>query len=207
MKKLLTCAVLLLLTLSVQAESPSTWLDLLNAQPGRAQPLTQNGVRFSASDATPFEGLVAAGFRQSDGSYTLGSLIWQGKVWSPLAGMAQVLSEKGFAEADDSSRLELFLALLQSCNGGLGIHVYNGKLSREENRPQPLSGSRQADGQHRFVVWFCEEPGTREGPEWRQVIYLINPEVPAIKARTVATYHPAPEGLRDFPPIPSAASE
>lgn len=205
--KRLICGIALVLSLSAHAQNPQGWLNLLNAEPGRAQKLTSSEVEFRTASSELFSGLVVAGFKQSDGTLILGSLIWEGRVLSPLAGYAQILKQKGFSEASDEQRVSQFLDLLRSCNAPLGIYPYNGAKSREENRPQPVVGFRQADGQHRFEVWFCEEPGLREGPEWRRVVYLVNPDVPAVRARTLDTFHPLAEGLRDFPPISSAVSD
>ena len=204
---ILACAVALLLAVAAVADGPKSWLSLLNAEPGREQPLTETEVVFRPSASAEFPGLVAAGFPQSDGTLVLGSLIWDGKVFSPLAGYGSILKEKGFLDASDQQRAALFLAMLRQTNATLGIHPYNGAKSREEGRPQPLSGFRQVDGQHRFVVWYCEEPGTREGPEWRQVIYLVNADATVVRARTLGTYHPEAENLPGFPPIPSEPSE
>jgi hypothetical protein len=207
--KLLAFAIALFLSLvlAAPAQSPEAWLALLNAQPGREQKLTQSDVVFRPAVAEGFTDLVSAGFRQSDGTFALGCLIWQGKVWSPLSGYAQILQQKGFAEATDEERAQLFLSLLEQSNALLGIFPYSGGPSREENRPQPISGYRQVDGQHRFVVWFGEEPGTREGPEWRQVLYLISMVEPSVQARTLSTFHPVAEGLRGFPAIRPEPSE
>ena len=205
--KLLALAAVLLLAVPAFADGTQSWLSLLNAAPGREQPLTATDVVFRPSSSSEFPGLVAAGFPQSDGTLVLGSLIWEGKVWTPLAGYANILRGKGFVEANDEQRAALFLALLRQTNVPLGIHPYNGAKSREEGLPQPLAGFRQADLQHRFVVWYCEEPGNREGPEWREVIYLVNADATAVRARTVGTYHPLVENLRGFPPIPSEPSE
>lgn len=205
--KRLACALVLLLAVAVGAEGRQSWLSLLNAEPGREQKLTEADVVFRVSTSPDFPGLVAVGFPQSDGTLVLGSLIWKGKVWTPLAGYADILSEKGFASATDDERAALFLSLLRQTNAPLGIHPYNGAKSREENLPQPLAGFRQVDGQHRFVVWYCEEPGNREGPEWREVLYLVNPGAPSIRVRTLNTYHPQAENLRGFPAIPSEPSE
>lgn len=199
--------LLLLLTLSANAESSEKWLELLNSGRDKKYSLKPADVSFQPSETEGFEGLVAVGFRQSDGTFNLGSLIWEGKVWTPLAGWAHILQQKGFADADDETRSALFVELMRQSHEKLGIHPYNGRASYEENRPRPVTGSRQADGQHRFVVWFCEEPGNREGPEWRQVVYVVNMQTPLIRVRTLATYHPVPEGLRDFPPIPTESSE
>jgi hypothetical protein len=203
--KLLAFALALCLSLSALAQETQNWLNLLNA--GREQKLTEAEVIFRSAPGQQFAGLVSAGFRQSDGSINLGCLIWEGKVWTPLAGYAQILQQQNFAEATDQVRADLFLALLQQSHQPLGIYPYNGPKSREENRPQPIAGQRQMDGQHRFVVWFCEEPGNREGPEWRQVLYVISMPEKVVRARTLNTFHPAPEGLRDFPAIPTESSE
>jgi hypothetical protein len=200
--KLFAGLLALSLSLTALAESTSGWLHLLNAEPGRQQPLTAQDVVFRPAQGDGFEQLVAAGFRQSDGSLSLGSLIWKGKVYNPLQGYAQILSEMGFAEASDPGRLELFLKVLKHSNDALGIHPYSETGSREDNRPKPPVGSRQADGQHRFVIWFWVEPGNREGPEWRQVLYLVSADGASVRARTLQTYHPDAEGLRGFPTTP-----
>jgi hypothetical protein len=196
-----------LLMVGAWGQSPRAWLDLLNAQPGREQPLTEADVLLRPSASQTFPGLVSVGFRQSDGRYNLGCIIWEGKVWTPLAGYAEILRRQGFAEADDATRQQMFLDLLGALNGPVGIHPYNGEKSRGEDRPQPVEGYRQVDGEHRFVVWLCAEPGQRDGPEWRQVLYLVDPAVPSVTARTLNSFHPVAEGLSGFPPIPSESSE
>lgn len=200
--KRLACAFALFLSTVAMAQESRAWLDLLNAEAGRKHKLSEKEVVFRPSTDERYAGLVAAGFRQSDGSLSLGSVIWDGKVWSPLAAYAQILRSTGFAEADDQTRSELFVTMLQQSNAGLGIHPYVGEKSREENRPQPVTGQRQADGKHRFVVWFYADPGNREGPEWRQVLYVISMEEPAVFAKTLQTFHPVAEGLRGFPSQP-----
>lgn len=205
--KLLAFILVLCLSVSALAEGAQSWLSLLNAEPGREQKLSEADVVFRPATSAEFSGLVSVGFPQSDGTFVLGSLIWEGKVWTPLAGYAHILSQKGFAQASDEQRAALFLALLRQVNAPLGIHPYNGAKSREQGQPQPLEGYRQVDGQHRFVVWYGEEPGNREGPEWREVLYLVNMETPAVRARTLNTYHPLAESLRGFPAIPSEPSE
>lgn len=187
---------------------PASWLNLLNSDgKGRSVKLTEKDVVFAPCAETRFGEMVAVGYRQTDGTLTLGSLIWQGKVWSPMAGYAAILRQASFAEAKDEERKELFLSLLRATNEPLGIWTYRGQASREEDRPQPPATFRQVDGQHRFVVWYCEEPGLREGPEWRRVLYLVDASVPSVQARTLSSFHPVAEGLRGFPPIPSGSSE
>lgn len=190
------------------AQSPASWLSLLNAEPGRAQKLTAEQVVFRPSVSPSYPGLVSVGFPQSDGTLTLGSLIWQGKVYSPLAGYAGILQQQGFAEASDEERASMFLDVLTQCNASLGLHPYQGAKSRQRDRPQPIFGQRQpSGGQHSFVVWMCEEPGNREGPEWREMLYQVSPDAAKVRARTLNVYHPAAERLRDFPPMPSESSE
>ncbi len=190
------------------AAQPASWLNLLNSDgSGRSVKLTEKDVVFAPSAETRFGDVVAVGYRQTDGTLTLGSLIWQGKVWSPMAGYAAILRQANFSEANDEERRELFLSLLRTTNEPLGIWIYRGRASREEDRPQPPAAFRQVDGQHRFVVWCCKEPGQREGPEWRRVLYLLDTSAPSVQARTLSSFHPVAEGLKGFPPIPSGSSE
>jgi hypothetical protein len=202
MKFLLSCLLALSLSTTALAQDTQSWLSLLNAEPGREQKLTEKDVLFKPASDPRFSGVVAVGFRQSDGSYSLGSVIWQGKLWRPLVAFANILRSQGFVEADDSARQELFLSLLEQIHGSLGIHPYTGEKSRQENRPQPITGQRQVDGKHRFLVWFWVEPGHREGAEWRQVRYVVSMEEPAVTVKTLQTFHPVAERLRGFPSTP-----
>lgn len=201
-------AAVVALALSVGAlAQPASWLNLLNAENGRTVKLSEKDVVFAPGPDSAVGAPVAVGYRQSDGTLTLGSLIWSGKVWSPLGGYAEILQQRGFAEADDETRTSVFLDLLRTTNEPLGTWVYTGPAGKSEDRPGPPVGYRQTDGLHRFVVWYCEEPGTREGPEWRRVLYIVDANKPSVQARTLASFHPVPEGLKNFPAIPSAASE
>lgn len=190
-----------------QSGDSSTWLRLLNAESGRSQKLVAEQVLFGPATSDQFPGLVSVGYRQSDGTFTLGSLIWEGKVWSPMAGYAHILNRLGYAEADDAARNEMFLSLLKQSNEPLGIHPYTGTASREEDRPRPPSSSRQIDGQQRVELWFWKEPGDREGVEWRRVLYLVNLAEGRVKVRTLGTFYPEAEKLRGFPSSPSGSSE
>lgn len=178
------------------------WLQQLNAQPGRESPLTAQQVIFYASNSDDLGQVVAAGFPQTDATVVLGAVLWRGKLYTPLAGAGSMLGFLGFRQADDATRLQLFLKVLNLIDRPLGIHPYTGPASAEPERPQPITGSRQANGTHRFTVWFYQEPGQREGGEWRQVLYLIDPLTPAITARTLVTFHPVAEGLQGFPKAP-----
>jgi hypothetical protein len=203
----LALALCLSLPLTAQAGGSAEWLRLLNAESGRTQPLVESQVRFAPVTSEMFPGLVAVGYRQSDETYTLGSLIWEGKAWSPMQGYARILDSLGFREADDARRQELFSSLLQNSNAPLGVHLYDGKASREADRPAPMSSQRQIDGQQRVTAWFWKEPGAREGVEWRQVFYQIDPAAGRVKVKTLGTYYPDSEGLRGFPSTSSGSSE
>ena len=206
-RSVLSCCLVLTLTHGAFAD-PTTWLSLLNSDgAGREIKLTEKDVVFAPTASPRFGDLVSVGYRQTDGTLLLGNIIVDGKVWSPLTGYVPLLEKAGFAEADDKHRQELFVELLRQTNEPLGTWVYEGKRGREESLPAPPAGYRQSDGQQRFVVWFCEEPGQREGPEWRRVLYLIDAQVKSIQVRTLGTFHPDAEGLRGYPPIPSRSSE
>ncbi len=200
-------ALCLSFPLAAQAQGPSDWLRLINSEEGRTEKLGENQVLFAPSQSEAFPGLVAVGYRQSDETYTLGSLIWEGKVWTPMAGYARILKSLGYQDADDAGRDSLFLGLLRECNAPLGVHLYAGPAAKEADRPAPPSGQRQLDGQQRATVWFWKEPGAREGVEWRQVFYQIDLREDRVKVKTLGTYYPETEGLRGFPSSPSKSSE
>ncbi len=199
----------LALTLIQGAQAnPATWLGLLNSNgAGREVKLSEKDVAFATTSSPRYGEIVSVGYRQTDGTLLLGNLIVDGKVASPLAGYAEMLKKAGFAEAEESLRRELFIELLKQTNESLGTWVYEGERGREDNLPSPPASYRQSDGQQRFVIWLCEEPGQREGPEWRRVLYLVDAQATSIQARTLGTFHPAAEGLKGFPPIPSRSSE
>lgn len=202
MKIVSSLALWVALSLAAVAEEPSSWLRLLNAQPGRSVPLQAGEVVFRPSSDPRFSGLVAVGFPESDGTLALGSLIWKGKAYAPLNAWSEILRELGFVEADDSTRQDLFVALLTESYRALGVHLYQGPPPRREGRPGPVLSQRQSQGQHRFQVWFWEEPAQRVGPEWRQVLYTISADAGVIKAKTLQNVHPDAENLTDFPSTP-----
>lgn len=213
MKKSLVWPVVVSLTLSLSWSSPanakpSEWLKLLNAErTGSSVKLSDKDVYFAPQEQAPFGPLVAVGYRQTDGTLTLGSLLWREKVWSTLAGYGAILADAGFGQASDEQRGELFLALLRTTQQPLGIWLYEEESARDPDRPHPPSSLRQSDGLHRFVVWYCQEPGMREGPEWRRVLYLVDASNASVQARTLASFRPEAERLRGFPAIPSRSSE
>lgn len=188
--------------LPVWAESPEGWLRRWNSEKGRAIKLTKENTLFKQADADLFVGLTSVGFRQSDGRYTLGRVIWAGKDWSPLAGMGAILKDSKFDTLDDAQRLDLFLTLVSQIQGSLGITPYEGEPSRQKHRPMPIYGERGADGSHRFVVWYSLFPSNRETSEWRKILYFVSPDGSSVKARTLSTYHPEAERLRGFPKRP-----
>lgn len=191
--------VLQVAVLPAWSEGTSEWLRVLNAQPGREQPLTEKDVVFYPAEPEGLPDFVAVGYPQSDGSQVLGTILWQGKAWPPLAAYAQVLQSSDFANKSEEERRQLFVSLLSAANLGLGIQPYDGERSREVNRPQPVALRSFSDGTDQFTVWFYEEASAREGSEWREVIYFVSPKADLVKARTVQTYHPLAEGLTDFP--------
>ncbi len=199
-KSSLLCFLLFQLALlPAWSQGSEQWLRILNAQSGRDKPLTEKDVLFCPAESGELSSLVAVGYLQSDGSHVLGSILWQGKAWAPLAGYAQVLKSLDFANKDDEERKQIFWTLLSAANLGLGIHPYDGEKSREIHRPQPISSRSSSNGTHQFKVWFYEEAGAREGPEWREVIYFVSADGEQVKARTLQTFHPLVEGLVDFP--------
>jgi hypothetical protein len=191
------------------AQSATEWLRLWNAQEGRETELRAEDVLFKASQNPRLEGLQVAGFRQSDGTFPMGRLMWKGEAYSPLAGTGQVLSDLGFAEASDSERKETFLTLLQQSYGLLGTKVYTGKAMRSYSgsRPEPLRSIRGADDSHRFQVWFYEFPAKAEEGEWREVLYHVSADGRTVKARTIGVFFPRGERLRGFPSISEEAFE
>lgn len=189
----------LLLTTLAWSETPEGWLRRWNNEPGREIKLTSENVVFKESKSELFPGLTAVGFRQSDGRFSLGRVIWNSTAMSPLQGMGAALVKAGFAEADDQAREEIFLTLISELQGSLGTIPYQGEPSRQKDRPVPIYGERSSDGSHRFVVWYSLLPPDRESREWRKVLYFISGDGATVKARTLATYHPKAERLRGFP--------
>lgn len=192
----------LVMTASTWAETPEGWLRRWNSEPGREGKLTMENVVFKASEDGIFSGLTAVGFRQSDGRLTLGRVIWKSQALSPLEGMGAALRDSGFPDADDATREQIFFDLTNALQGSLGIVPYQGEPARQKDRPVPLFGERGTDGSHRFVVWYSLLPPNRESREWRKVLYFVSADGSAVRARTLATYHPKGEGLRGFPEIP-----
>lgn len=176
------------------------WLKLLNDQPGRQERLTAEQVRFFVSSKDGCQDIGIAGFPQTDGTIVLGDLILKDKVYTPLDGIATILQERGFQEASDDARTAIFINVFQQINQPLGIHVYSGEPSSEEDRPQPVRYQRQASDFFRLAIWVCQEPGLREGPEWRQILYIVAPGAASLSARTLQVFHPKAERLRGFPP-------
>lgn len=193
--------LVLSLNLGACADETSKWVNRWNAEPGRQTKLKADQVILKAADSEALSGLWAAGFRQTDGEYVLGRLVWKDKSWSPLRGFAQVLSDSDFPNLDDGAREALFLSLLKNTYGKLGTLPYTGKASRHRNRPKPIVGVRGLDGSHRFQVWFYDSPVKKEGGEWREVLYFVSADAKTLKARTLGSYHPIAERLRDFPTI------
>lgn len=198
----LAVGLMLSLFQSGWSENHNDWLRRLNAESGREVKLSKDDVMFQDADKELFPGLIAIGFRRSDGRYTLGRVIWKGKALSPLAGVGAVLKDGDFASLDDEARRDLFLTLLTQIQGKLGVIPYEGEPSQTKGRPVPIVGERGTDGGHRFLVWYSLFPSNREVREWRHVLYFVSPDGSTVKARTLATYHPKAERLKGFPETP-----
>lgn len=207
-RKVLITTIIICSTLApCFADKKSDLLNQWNAEKGRERKLEADEVLIKESDSAPLAGLVAAGFRQSDGGYALGRVIWKGQTLTPLRAFGAVLKDKGFATLEDADRRTLFLALLQATYGSLGTKPYTGEPSKRKDRPWPIVGLRSVDNSHRFQVWFCELPLKKEDGEWREVLYTVSSDGSEVRARTLGSYHPAGERLRDFPAISSELFE
>lgn len=191
------------------AQPASEWLRRWNSEEGREEKLQESDVLFKESRAAEFETLQVAGFRQTDGTFPLGRLIWRGETYSTLNGLAAVLSDKGFSDMSDAEREAIFLSLLQQTYGLLGTKVYTGKpmSDRGEPRPQPLRAMRNVDDSHRFQVWFYEFPVTTEEGEWREVLYFVTKDGHTVRAQSLGAYYPKGERLNGFPDISKESFE
>lgn len=198
-RTILAFTAALTLTQAGTADPSDTWVRRWNAEPGREIKLEQSELLFKESDNPKLSQLIAAGFQQSDGSYSLGRIIWGDESYTPLTGFGVVLSDLNFASLSDQERTSLFLGLLQETYGSLGTKPYTGPTVRATDRPRPLVGLRGPDDSHRFQVWYYEFPVQAEEGEWREVLYVVSPDGKDLKARTLGAYHPVAERLRDFP--------
>ncbi|HIB66689.1 MAG TPA: hypothetical protein EYO33_16635 [Phycisphaerales bacterium] len=178
-----------------------------NLEKDRTIKLTPETVLIRESKAERFPGLLVAGFKQSDGTYSLGRIVWRSQTFTPLKGFGQILADSGFQDLDDAERRRLFLELLQQTYGVLGTKPYTGKASRRANRPRPMADMRLPTDGHRFQVWFYDYPVTTEEGEWREVLYTVSPDGNQVKAHMLGSYHPLGERLRDFPSISSELFE
>ena len=194
---------------AASAQDVSEWVRRWNREDGRETKLKAEDVVVKSAQGEGLEQLQVAGFRQSDGTFPLGKVMWNGQSFSPLSGFGQVLDALGFAAMDDQAREKCFLALLQQSYGLLGTKVYTGEAMRqlEGDRPQPIRQIRGADGSHRFQVWFYEFPVMTEEGEWREVLYFISPDAKTVRARTLGSYFPVGERLRGFPDISEESFE
>lgn len=199
-KPTLLIVIFTLLLAPLSADTPDEWLRRWNREPGRSTPLTSATVLFENSDSRLFPGLVAVGFRQSDGTFPLGRLIWNGKAYTPLAGFEEVLRDVGFAGQDDAERERTFLTLLQQTYGKLGVKPYTAKAIRQADRPRPLIATRGPANIHRFRVWFYNFPAETLAGEWREVFYVVAADG-GVRARTLNSFRPESEGLKGFPEI------
>jgi hypothetical protein len=205
----LVCLGLLAALSPLAAEPASEWVRRWNAEEGREAPLRLEDLVVKTSQDPMLEGLQVAGFRQSDGTFPLGKLMWKGKALSPLQGLGQVLADLNFSDMSDAERQGNFLTLLQESYGLLGTRVYTGKAmsSRGEPRPEPIRSIRGADDSHRFQVWFYEFPVDLEEGEWREVLYQVSQDGSTVKARTLGVYAPRGERLTGFPSISQESFE
>lgn len=190
----------LLLSLGpVQADQGALWLARWNAEKGREVTLKSEDVLFQPADSELFPSLLSAGFRQSDGSYLLGKVIWRNQDYTPLPGLAKVLADVGFVQMSDLERERAFLALLQQTYGKLGVRPYTGEDLRTVDRPAPIRALRGPDGSHRFQVWYYEFPVATADGEWREVLYLVSRDASQLIARTLGSHRPELERLKGFP--------
>lgn len=184
----------------LSADPAEEWVRKWNTEEGREVKLKAEDLLLKTTSEGPMSGLVACGFKQTDGTFLLGRLVWREKSFSPLQGFGEILSELGFSEMTDAQRVETFLSLLQNTYGKLGTKAYTGPQGKV-NRPKPITQLRGPDDSHRFQVWFYVQPVSAEGGEWREVLYFVSRDGQQVKARTLATYYPEGERLTDFPPI------
>ena len=94
------------------ADQKSEWLRRWNQESGNAITYKAEDVILKESHSDTFPGLLAAGFRQSDGGFSLGRVVWKSKSYTPLKAFGVVLSDLGFADMSDSERRALFTGLL-----------------------------------------------------------------------------------------------
>lgn len=209
MRNWFICACVLVALCSGQAlsENKADLIRRWNLEKGRTIKLTPEMVLIRESRSERFPGLIVAGFKQSDGTYSLGRLVWRSQTFTPLKGFGQILADSNFQDLEDGERKATFLDLMQQTYGALGTKPYTGKASRRANRPQPIAGMRLPTDGHRFQIWFYDYPVTTEEGEWREVLYTVSPDGTQIKAHMLGSYHPLGERLRDFPPISSELFE
>jgi hypothetical protein len=200
-------ALLALTLTAVNADQKAEWLRIWNSTTGREIQLKAEDVLLKECEKEPLAGLVAAGIRQSDGSFTLAQVVWKSEASTPLLGFGRVLSDLNFQDLDDQTRRATFLLLLQETYGAVGTKPYTGPPSREQDRPSPMRGLRGPDDSHRFQVWYYDVPIQTEGGEWREVLYSVSPDGTSIRSRTLGTYFPLAERLRGFPAISSELFE
>lgn len=187
-------------TLPLSADPAERWVQVWNKEEGREIKLRAEDLLLKSTSEGQLSGLIACGFKQTDGTYLLGRLVWKETSFSPLQGFGEILNEFGFSEMTDDERVEAFLSLLQNSYGKLGTRPYTGPPGRE-SRPQPITQVRGPDDSHRFQVWFYVQPVSAEGGEWREVLYFVSRDGRQVKARTLASYNPEGERLPDFPAI------
>lgn len=197
----LFCALVLSLGSTAIADQKSDLIRRWNMEKGRDIKLKPENVLVRISKSELLPGLIAAGFKQSDGSYSLGRLVWKSQTFTPLKGFGAILNDQGFSELSDEERSRLFLELMKQTFGAMGTKPYVGKRSRRARRPEPLVGQRLPTNGHRFQIWFYDFPVNTEEGEWRQVLYSVSPDGKGVKARTLGSFHPLAERLRDFPSI------
>ena len=197
---LLSLSLASLSLLPLNAEPAEEWVRKWNKEEGRDSKLRAEDLLLKRTSEGQLSGLIACGFKQTDGTFLLGRLVWKDTTYSPLQGFAEILQDFEFSEMTDQERTDVFLSVLQSTLGKLGTKPYTGPAGRE-NRPRPITQVRGPDDSHRFQVWFYVQPVSAEGGEWREVLYYVSRDGTQVKARTLATYHPEGERLPDFPPV------
>lgn len=195
----LTTLVLWTLGTSPAMAQPSRWLQKWNQQADPSFQIKPENLLLKESTSDLFPGLWVAGIKQSDGSYTLSKIIWKDKDYTPLAGLGAVLSDLSYADLDDQHRKDLFLKLLQETYGSIGLKPYTGKSCRADNRPEPILGMRAPDDSQRFQVWLYKVPIRNEEGEWREVLFILSPDGSQISSKTLNSFYPEAERLRDFP--------
>ena len=183
------------------ADSTQAWVQRWNSEAGRGLKLKLEDVILKESQAPELSGLAVAGFRNTDGSYVLGRVIWANQSWSPLQGFGKVLNSKKFSTLDDAARNMLFETLLQQSYGLLGTKVFTMEGPSKKDRPKAPLGVRGVNDSHRYKVWYYKFPVNAEEGEWREVLYTVSPDGSIVRATNLGAYHPISERLDGFPSL------